>query len=406
MSIADPFPEYWLGAVGNPIAVDMTVPITEIEYERIQDALGAISQLKPGFNFLLVGRNFLDLQSTHKFVTTIISSGRRFASPNHAELAETIMRSTVNWLTAFRLYLDHVETELKRRFGKASAQVGRFEDATNVSFDNYLGYRFCYKLRNYLHCAHPLSRIEISEIDASSSPKAVQRVALLLDRDNLLSISDAWGKVVRNDLAHMPKTFPLLPLAAEAMDGIRFVYEAVLDINIDDALAQCDCLTNALSLIDGTGVIGAPAVFRSRWDDAKRQVSRISPRIVPREVVVALAAVADGSMKRSDLIAVPSEPEQLSLDPATVRQLFNRDSRGVEVLTLWLSEKGATPAFSEAIKRIIAEDQSIEPLISGLIRSSVLFAHMASSTLGATTEGLIAGLLDVYTQYDQPEVGG
>lgn len=403
MSVTDPFPKYWLGAVSNPLAVDMRVPITATEYERVQIALGAIARLKPDFNFLLVGRNFRDLQSTHKFVTTIISLGRAFASPSHFELAETVMRSTVNWLTSFRLYLDHVETDLKRHFGKASSQVAAFEDATHIAFDKYVGYRFCCKLRNYLHCAHPLSRIEISETDLSRSPKAVQSVALLLDRDNLLSTFDAWGKIVGNDLIGMPKTFPLLPLAAEAMEGLGTVYEAVLDIQVDDVLAQCDCLTDALNLIDGTDVTGTPAVFRAHWNEAKRQVSNVSPRVMPREVIVALAAVAEGSMRRSDLIALPPEQEQLSLDPTTVRQRFHRDSRGVEILSLWLNEKGATPAFSAAINRIIAEDQSIDPLISGLIYCSVVFAHMASSTLGATTEGLIAGLLDVYTQYDEPE---
>ena len=49
------------------------------------------------------------------------------------------------------------------------------------------------------------------------------------------------------------------------------------------------------------------------------------------------------------------------------------------MLTLWLAENGATPTFVAGIDRILAEDQSIEPLISGLIQCNVLFAHMAST---------------------------
>ena len=91
------------------------------------------------------------------------------------------------------------------------------------------------------------------------------------------------------------------------MEGLRIVYEAVLDIEVDDALAKCGPLINALDLIDSTGAAGAPAVFRSHWDDETRQFSQISPQLLPREVIAALAAVADGSMRRSDLIAVPPE---------------------------------------------------------------------------------------------------
>jgi len=212
-------PEYWLGTVGNPISFDMTVPITATDHESIQNVLRAIHRLKPNFNFMLVEQNFLDLQSTHKFVATIISLGKTFVRPDRTRLAETVMRSTVNWLTAFRLYLDHVETELKRRFGNGSSQVVAFQEATHSAFDKFLGYRFGCKLRNYLHCAHPLSRIKISQTDGLSSPKAVQSVALLLDRDELLSTFDGWGTIVGADLRGMPETFPLMPLASEQWRG-------------------------------------------------------------------------------------------------------------------------------------------------------------------------------------------
>jgi hypothetical protein len=54
---------------------------------------------------------------------------------------------------------------------------------------------------------------------------------------------------------------------------------------------------------------------------------------------------------------------------------------------------------------IITEDQSIEPLITGLIRVSTLLAHMTATALGTTAEGLVAGILDVYGQFDKPADG-
>jgi hypothetical protein len=43
-----------------------------------------------------------------------------------------------------------------------------------------------------------------------------------------------------------------------------------------------------------------------------------------------------------------------------------------------MTEGGGTPKFSEAVSNIIAEDRSIEPLITGLINVSGLLANVAA----------------------------
>jgi hypothetical protein len=91
------------------------------------------------------------------------------------------------------------------------------------------------------------------------------------------------------------------------------------------------------------------------------------------------------------------------LSPATIRERFHRDNRGVQVLSAWLAEKGGSPAFFRTVNQIIAEDQNIEPLITGLINVSAVLAHMTAGALGASAEGLIAGLLDIYGQFDRPD---
>ena len=203
--------------------------LTEIigtEYEEISAAIAAMARLEPPFHCVPVERNYCDLQAVYQFVTIILSLGREFATPDRNQLADSVATSIVNWLTAMRLFLDHEETELKRRFGKQPSEVEAFTAATAEAFDaEDPGYRFASKFRNYVqHCGVPLSRIDFVRLQGSN-PRAKQSVRLLVDRDELLAKFDGWGPV-KKDLQATRPSFELLPLIAIAMSGIRDVHKA------------------------------------------------------------------------------------------------------------------------------------------------------------------------------------
>jgi hypothetical protein len=52
------------------------------------------------------------------------------------------------------------------------------------------------------------------------------------------------------------------------------------------------------------------------------------------------------------------------------------------------------------VNHLISEDQSIEPVLTGLINTTALLAHMAAGALGTNVEALISGILDLYSQID------
>jgi hypothetical protein len=399
-SAAQPY-SFSLGTFGEPPSINLLIDITAAEYKELDEAVMAVAGLSPSFDYKLVERNFVSLESIHQFVTITMSLGRQFATPDHRQLGEALMGSTVNWLTSMRLFLDHTETDVKRRFGKASEEAQRFKAATSSAFDAKVGYRFVSKFRNYVqHCGLPLSRIDFSRPDTATKTRAKQSVALLLDRDELLSSYHEWG-IVKRDLEAMLPHFPLLPLISEAMEGLREVYRELLDIRLSEALNHCMVLDRALARIEETGASGHPAVFRYRGEPW-RESSQITPRLLPAEAIRQLARVAQGSATRESLLTNSEEQSPPMFDPATVREQFHRDNRGVQVLSAWLAEKSGTPAFFDAVNTIIAEDQDVEPLITGLINVSALLAHMTAAAIGTTAEGLVAGLLDVYGQFDQP----
>ena len=378
----------------------MLVDISASEYEEIVSALVALARLEPPFYAGLVERNYRDLQALYQFVTITLSVGREFASPNRKQLANSVATSIVNWLTAMRLFLDHEETELKRRFGKQSAEAEAFTAATAKAFDaDEPGYRFASKFRNYVqHCGVPLSSLDFVRVPGSN-PRAKQSVRLLVDRDELLAEFDGWGPV-KKDLQAFPPKFALLPLIASAMNGIRDVHKACAEIDLNQAIAQSDMLAEVLDRIESNAPDGEPGVFRYRRTTETHM--DISPSLIPSDAIRALHSVARGDMSRDSLWSTPDDTLPLAFDPATIRERFHRDHRGVQVLTAWMSEGGGTPRFLAAVNRLIAEDGDVQPLITGLINTSALLATVAAGALGTSPEGLVGGLLDSYGPFDQP----
>jgi hypothetical protein len=377
----------------------MLTDISKTEYEEISAALVAIAGLEPPFHSTLVERNYRNLQALYQFVTITLSLGREFATPDRNQLVDSLATSIVNWLTAMRFFLDHEETELKRRFGNPSPEVDAFKAAAAAAFDtDDPGYRFASKFRNYvLHCGVPLSRLDLVRLPGSN-PRAKQSIRLLVDREELLSTFAGWGPV-KKDLQAFPPRFELLPLIVSAMTGIRDVHKACAEIDLDQALEESAMLAAVLDQIESAGSQGHPAVFRYRRVTETRR--EMSPRLIPSDAIRTLQSVTRGDTSRDSLWSTPDDSSPLPFDPATIRQQFHRDHRGVQALTAWMSEGGGTPEFFTAVNDLIAEDGDIEPLITGLINVSALLANVAAGALGTSPEGIVGGLLDSYGPFDQ-----
>lgn len=392
--------KYALGAFSSPATYSILEEISPEDYQHLGEAVRSVMRLNAGFHYKLVERNYVDLQSVHQFITITLSLGRAFATPDRRQLGEALMTSVVNWLTAMRLFLDHEETELKRRFGKTSQQVARLKAATAAAYDERVGYRFSYRFRNYVqHCGLPLSQITLGPVKQPGT-LAKQSVDLVVDRDTLLGDFGEWGPV-KKDIADMPTSFGLLPLAAEAMEGLRSIHRTCTEIDLDEALERCDVLVGVIDRIASSEPAGQPILLRYA-EDADGFTPEFAPTMIPADGVRRLAAVTAGAHSRDSLFTQNS-PTPLFFDPSTVRERFHRDNRGVQVLSAWITEKGGTQAFFDAVNAIIAEDKGVEPLITGLVNVSGLLAHMTAGALGTSVEGLVGGLLDTYAEFHNPE---
>lgn len=137
--------------------IELDKELGQEDFDVAQAALRAVDHLTPGFTTELLGRNFARLENTYRYVEVIAILERRYpAGDRRKTMMSPLSSALINFASGMRLYLDHQETSIKRRFGKDSQQAQRFTQVTATAYDGRFGYAFTYKLRNYcVHCGVP-----------------------------------------------------------------------------------------------------------------------------------------------------------------------------------------------------------------------------------------------------------
>lgn len=150
-------------------------------------------------------------------------------------------RLFLNYLSSIRTFIDHSETAIKRKYGKGSNQVNRFESVKSRLFDHYFSYRFLYKLRNYSqHCNLPIEEIEISATkQADDTFKAIGIIEF--DTETLLDQYKEWGKV-KIDLESTSK-LSIFPIIDEMSNAMLELWNAINQIYTDDLFRAVEFLT-------------------------------------------------------------------------------------------------------------------------------------------------------------------
>ncbi len=135
-------------------------------------------------------------------------------------------RYFLNYLTAMRVFLDHVETRLKKKFGKGSLEVERFKVVTAEQFDSRISNRLFYKLRDYTqHCGlPPVSFNMISRVGEGVE------VVFTLNVRVLLGEYGEWGARVTADLESYQSDPFLFELIDDHFDSMRTIFIEVFTI--------------------------------------------------------------------------------------------------------------------------------------------------------------------------------
>jgi hypothetical protein len=185
-----------------------------------------------------------------------------------------INRHILNFLSAARMFLDHSEYNLKKRYGQNSNRLERFKNACSSAYDAQFSYRFMYELRNYSqHCDMPLGTLQLQSKSREEDSRTVERsLRISFDRDKLLKDHD-WKAELRAEIQNLPSEFEINSHIHQMMDCLVKINLTLLEEDLkelDESVEAIDNLTKSTKEIGGRPFMaeGAP-----RGDEKKLKMS-------------------------------------------------------------------------------------------------------------------------------------
>jgi len=169
--------------------------LSDTEYEEYEKARECLIRFSSDQHlFMIVRLNYEDYENLLKRYFEEHTKNPSMVGSRIERMALNLNRHIMNSLSAVRTFLDHSETNLKKRYGKDSQRVKRFKDACSSAYDNSFSYRFLYKLRDYAqHCGMPLGQLTLHSEEVEPYSEVVRHFLVVkFSRDELLKKFDKW----------------------------------------------------------------------------------------------------------------------------------------------------------------------------------------------------------------------
>jgi len=252
---------------GAPATYNVVRVITEDEYELYQAAVTDLTDNARRETFVLLMANHLEYQRYRDAFIARLGHG---PMPNNLEAQQVgceLKWRMVNWLTSVRLFPDHTETQLSRRYGDDSAEFRRFKAACSSEFDTYFSYRFISGLRNYMLHVGLAGMTGSIRGQRGQDGKAEWTLSVFFERDLLLSSFGKWRSDVRTQLQQMSDTFPVDPHMEQMVECLGRVAATVHDIDLPSLKASAKLIQGLWD--EGREIEGTPALVYMPDDGAE-----------------------------------------------------------------------------------------------------------------------------------------
>lgn len=271
----------------NDSSIHMADSITEDQHKSLLASIADLHHFENNKRLFEIA-----FQNKNEFVDTLnrdvklmilsslsISGDKKTYYKNHLNFN----RLFLNYLSSIKTFIDHNETNIKRRYGKNSAETTEFTKITNYYFDNSFAYRFFSKLRNYAqHCGMPLQEFSIS-VTRTQENGYVGSSELGFSPKDLLENFDDWGRIVKEDLQKQVSNFPLAPLVEEMTQVLMDFWLNVNRINEKSVTAAI----NNIKHISGHLKKGNASVciFTNIKDKPDGSVKNLETLTIPYDII-------------------------------------------------------------------------------------------------------------------------
>jgi hypothetical protein len=339
------------------------------EFARYSDAIARYAELTDRSAFQLLQRNYGRLQAVLETYSNLSRVTGSLRNVNQKELGLILADQLANWLASTRTYIESQRDFVSHQFGE-SAELRLFDEARHRAFDGLAGYRFLYNLRDYAqHCNLPVSSLNISGSEEEPDRRFIE---LRISRSALLMAHFNWNRHAKALIDQWPEQISLMPLVDEAMAGYRDIEDELLRIVIRHCGESIAVLREGIASAS-EGPAGYPALFRLPSGAMTSLSWQSFPLLEGLEQVARALRLPDplDSFRASAPVA-PGTPEQ--------RQV---EARAAAVISV-LFEDDDHRKFERVVNRIIEQDQSVVPLISGMANLCKVMVVMLADALGST----------------------
>lgn len=166
----------------------------------------------------------------------------------------TLNRLIIHLLSSGRLFIDTIESHMKSKYGKESAEYSNFKDVLSKKYSQEFVYRFFYYLRNFTqHVGFPVTTISGGLVMNPETNQENTEVMAYLNIDYLLKSNYDWKKTVKDDLKNLHKKQEDL----EIFDLIKTYYQIMAEVMYESKSQFLDLNhKNLLSLIKEWELLG------------------------------------------------------------------------------------------------------------------------------------------------------
>ncbi len=162
-----------------------------------------------------------------------------------------------------RLYLDHRQTHLTRRYGPSSPELAAFNESRRAEHVESPEYAFVYELRNFVqHCGMPLQVIRVGQrLVAEGNTERIETETIVsCDRDQLLGLFADW-RHSKSFIRSQDETFSIAPMLSAMLRSLERIeiatVKAIMPALWDDARFVTSILQEGCD-VDATGMVGSP----------------------------------------------------------------------------------------------------------------------------------------------------
>jgi len=255
--------KYELGVVskGNITAIQ---ELSNMEYEEYKKAAKRLSDFSSDQQLYAIGNlNYDSYQNQLKqYFEDYTKNPRAINWIVMERMALNINRHLLNYLSTIRTFLDHTETNLKKRYGVNSKRYKRFRDACSRAYDNNFSYRFIYRLRNYAqHCGMPLGTLTFhSEEKPPYSEQVYHYLEVKFDRDELVREYDLWGSRLVKEIQQLPPKFEITPHITEMMKCLEKINLVLIEDDFPELLQSAEYIERLITQTKNK--LGFPCILK------------------------------------------------------------------------------------------------------------------------------------------------